>query len=46
LKEYPWEKDGTAEVKESQWLMVHNSVKAVTLVYNDSVVKDYPLSPL
>lgn len=23
LKEYPWEKEGGAEVKEGQWLMVH-----------------------
>jgi hypothetical protein len=46
LKEYPWEKDGSAEVKEGQWLMVHNAAEAVSLVYNETVEKTFPLMPV
>ena len=46
LKEYPWEKDGSAEVKQNQWLMVKKSAEVVSMIYNQTVTKEFPLVPL
>lgn len=46
MKEYPWQKYGEIDLKESKWVLVRGGIKSVSLIYNKEEEQKFEIGNL